>query len=140
MKITSEKILKEYIQTQLEKYPWDGIIKMVFVNTCTQRKYYIVDEGDDLLFPDTLCYVYDDLYAHYDWAGNGYKCNMQHINDFMTRNMEIEENNPYIGKSLYYMYNCFEINHYRQEIELYERKIRRLEELNRAYELQQTFE
>ena len=34
------------------------------------------------------------------------------------------------------MYNSFEIKHYKEEIELCEKKIKRLEELNRAYELQ----
>lgn len=134
MKPKNEKEIKEYLRKQQEKYPRDGIIKAVFISHINQKRYYIVDEGDDIVFPDMYGYVFDDQYWHYQWAGPGYKCNMEHIRTFIG--MDIEEDNIYIGKSLYYMYNSFEIKHYKEEIELCERKIKRLEELNRAYELQ----
>ncbi len=133
MKFKSEEKLRNYLNTQIERYPRDGIIKAVFISQINHKRYYIIDEGDDLVFPDTYGYVYDDPYAHYKWAGPGYKCNSEHIKTFIG--MDIEEDNIYIGKSLYYMYNSFEIMHYQEEIELCKKKIKRLEDLNRAYEL-----
>ena len=52
MKPKNEKEIKEYLRKQQEKYPRDGIIKAVFISHINQKRYYIVDEGDDIVFPD----------------------------------------------------------------------------------------
>ena len=65
MKPKNEKEIKEYLRKQQEKYPRDGIIKAVFISHINQKRYYIVDEGDDIVFPDMYGYVFDDQYWHY---------------------------------------------------------------------------